>query len=385
MRAARLPGVTGTGLAVTTGGAGLLAAGLAVGYPALAGVGLAAQAAVLLAFLLVCVPAKLTASRTLASERVTVNAGASGTLIVRNTGRLPALWIEATDLIDGARTCLTVPALPVGADARHGYELETPHRGLVTVGPLTLRRRDPLGLAQSADWTSPATRVWVHPRVHPLKRLPMGGAIDSGGSPRATPGTTASSSLREYQPGDDPRRIHWRSTARIGTLVVREQADTTVPALTVVLDTRSDVLSAEEFEAAVEVVASLVAAADRTGRNVTLALLGEDVADAARAGARGPMDRLAAVRRSNDQNINALTALIRKAPAHGLLVVVTGQEGAAVLRITATRGLRRVAVVEMAGTDSASSVAERAGNVIIRAASGADAVSALGRLAGAGR
>jgi uncharacterized protein (DUF58 family) len=73
------------------------------------------------------------------------------------------------------------------------------------------------------------------------------------------------SSLREYVPGDDPRQIHWRSTARTGVLTVREHVDTTEPTTTVVLDTHPTALGADAFEHAVEFAASVVTILARSG------------------------------------------------------------------------------------------------------------------------
>jgi uncharacterized protein (DUF58 family) len=73
--------------------------------------------------------------------------------------------------------------------------------------------------------------------------------------------------LREYVPGDDRRMIHWRSSARTGSLMVRQHVDTSLPDLTVVLDTRSDRWAGDPgaFEVAVEIAASLVVTCARQG------------------------------------------------------------------------------------------------------------------------
>ena len=131
------------------------------------------------------------------------------------------------------------------------------------------------------------------------------------------------SSLREYEPGDDPRRIHWRSTARTGTLMVRELIDTTEPTTTIVLDTRTAAMTPGAFEHAVEVAASVAHAAVLAGRPARLLIPGEDAARLAEDGAVSMLDRLAAAGQGTD-DLAALLYTVERAPAGGALVVVTG-------------------------------------------------------------
>jgi hypothetical protein len=122
--------------------------------------------------------------------------------------------------------------------------------------------------------------VWVHPRIHPLSAVPTGitrsldGRID-----RVPHGSITFDSLREYVVGDELRRVHWRTSARIGELMVREHLDTSQPRIVVLLDNRSTAHPlvvdgvAESFEAACEAAASVVAAAIREDLPVTLLLV----------------------------------------------------------------------------------------------------------------
>ena len=63
--------------------------------------------------------------------------------------------------------------------------------------------------------------------------------------------------LRDYEPGDDPRRVHWRSSARRGELLVRQDEAASPGRVVLVLDTRPHVHDEASFESAVEVIASL--------------------------------------------------------------------------------------------------------------------------------
>ena len=77
-------------------------------------------------------------------------------------------------------------------------------------------------------------------------------------------------SLREYVPGDDPRLIHWPTTARVGTLMVREHVEVRRPEFTVVLDTAAHVATADDFEEMVDVAASIAVHALRDGLDVVV-------------------------------------------------------------------------------------------------------------------
>lgn len=403
-RGGRTVGLTRNGVTVAVGAALCLGGGLALGYPTLSGLGAAGLGALLIAAALVHIPAPLAVTRVVRPERVTVGAGATGHIEVRNGGRLPTGRFEAVDLIDGEPIRVEVPPLPRGGTVAMAYPVATPRRGVVTVGPVRLERADPLGLVRRAERLAAPARLWVRPRVHPARPLPVGLVLDFEGrfADRAQRGSTAFASLREYQVGDDPRQIHWRSTARVGTLVVQERVDTTEPTTTVILDTRAELLDPPTFEEAVEVAASVVVATERAGHLVTLAMPGEDPAAVVRDGGRGPLDRLAAVGRIADADVRGVLALAHRAPAGGSLVVVTGAEPAVVARLsTERRRFGRVVVVQLTGamsstgpagsgaapgrTGSGPAITGRAGLTVIRAGNAVDAVEAYRRLAGGQR
>jgi uncharacterized protein (DUF58 family) len=75
--------------------------------------------------------------------------------------------------------------------------------------------------------------------------------------------------LREYRPGDDPRDIHWRSTARAGEPIIRQYERDASDEYWIVLDTGAP--DAAAGEAAVEVAASLMARAHERGDRAGLA------------------------------------------------------------------------------------------------------------------
>jgi uncharacterized protein (DUF58 family) len=113
----------------------------------------------------------------------------------------------------------------------------------------------------------------VHPRVYPL--ITASGAvrvITNDAVLRRPSGDPQSGfqSLREYQYGDDTRLIHWPTSARAATLMVREFVDLRRHEFTVVIDTSADVASADDFEEIVDAGASVAAFALRSGLDVVI-------------------------------------------------------------------------------------------------------------------
>ena len=109
------------------------------------------------------------------------------------------------------------------------------------VGPLRVTRHDPLGLVAVARGHGETVRVWVHPRIHPLTAVPAGVARSLDGRVDRVPhGSITFDTLREYVIGDELRHVHWRTSARVGELMVREHLDTSLPRMVVLLDDRSE-------------------------------------------------------------------------------------------------------------------------------------------------
>jgi uncharacterized protein (DUF58 family) len=103
--------------------------------------------------------------------------------------------------------------------------------------------------------------LWVYPRTHPIRAI-------AGGRPRhhhdgsgaELRGSLDLREVREYIPGDEVRHLHWKATARTGTLMIRDYADPDQPRFTALLDNRETV-APQVFEEAVELAASLLVAA----------------------------------------------------------------------------------------------------------------------------
>lgn len=273
--------------------------------------------------LTVAVRPAVTLSRRISPQRLSVGEEATARITVTNRSRLPALPFTAVDRVGERDLTIPVPPLAAGAERELTCPVPAHRRGRLRLGPLTVLRRDPFGLFVWAERQAADGTLWVHPRVHPLPALPVGTVLDYEGRSTDTPrlGTVTFTSLRDYVPGDDPRRIHWKSTARVGTLIVKEHVDTTEPTTTVVLDTGST--DPALFEHAVEVAASVARAVEDLGRPVALRLSGTAAQEP--TDAVSTMDRLALATASGTRTDPAqLLNTINRARPGGALVVVTG-------------------------------------------------------------
>lgn len=269
---ARRVRLTARGVTVLLSGVPLAAAGLWWRYPGLAGLGLAMVGLATAAAVSVSTQAPVVPKRTVRPRTVQRLGACTGTLeLVGTSKRLPVL-LDATDEVAGAPVPIDIPLLGPGEQVEVEYRIPTERRGVLRVGPLTLRRRGLAGLAVARTFAGEIVEVRVVPRVLPVRGLPGGvqrGHV--GADERVESGGTDLVGLREYVPGDDLRRLHWATSARTGTLMIREDADPARPHLAVVLDDQSGgYRDAGDFEDAVEVAASLVTVAMQEGHPVRL-------------------------------------------------------------------------------------------------------------------
>src|SRR5215213_1685182 len=145
---------------------------------------------------------------------------------VRNTSRLPKLWLEVHN-----PTTLPVPlpgrALALGSRSERSWVTyaQLTRRGHYRIEPLLLRAADPFGLFESYATVGRTSTVIVYPRVEPIPGWHLAPSQVEGAHahPVRTAQTTPhATSIRPYAPGDAYNRIHWKSTARQGELQVKE-------------------------------------------------------------------------------------------------------------------------------------------------------------------
>ena len=166
-----------------------------------------------------------------------------------------------------------IPRLSPGAEHQEVFTVPTRHRGVITVGPVRSIRGDALGLIRRAqNWTEPV-ELFIHPRTVNLDSTAIGFIRDIEGAVTQDLSSSDVSfhALREYTPGDDRRNVHWKTTARTGRLMVRQFEETRRAHLLVVHDLDPHVWDeAEDFETSVSASASLLLAAVRDNREISL-------------------------------------------------------------------------------------------------------------------
>ena len=194
-------------------------------------------------------------------RRVTVGEPATGRIAITNEskrGMLP-LMVELPVGVSAAR--FTLPPLGSGKAHEELFVVPTERRGVIPVGPASTVQGDPLGLVRrTLRWTD-ITELYVHPRTVSLESLGAGLLRDLEGETTQDMSMSdlAFHALREYQPGDDRRYIHWRSSAKAGRLLVRQFLDTRRSHLTIVVDGQPSSYTDGEpdVETAISLAASL--------------------------------------------------------------------------------------------------------------------------------
>lgn len=251
---------------------------------------------------------------------------------VSNTSRRRAARAVIVDQCDESEVRVAYPAL--AADDRTEVDgiLSTRRRGVFQVGPWAVERVDPFGLAVGLRTSDSTSTIIVHPRIHALQG-PYGSmhTVENESVMRRTAFDPLSGfvSLREYVIGDDPRLIHWLTTARMGTLMIREHVELRRPEFTVVLDCSDGVATADDFEEMVDVAASVAVHAIRSGVQVTVRTTDRNYPGALRPLDRDTMvlDLLTPVTQVAAHVVTPLPELFRGGFDHTTIVFVTGPAG----------------------------------------------------------
>lgn len=236
---------------LTTRGRSFLAAGLAatacayvLGQADLLRVGM------LLALLpLVCVVVlhrtryRVAGSRLLSPTRVSAGSETRVYLRVNNVSRLPTGLLMLQDRVPyvlGPRPRFVLDRIEAGGRREVSYRVRSDMRGRFLLGPLQLRLTDPFGMVELTRSFSAHDTLTVIPRTEPLPPVRLSGQSGGYGDSRQRSLALAGEDdviPRAYRHGDDLRRVHWRSTARYGNLMVRREEQPQQPRCTVLLDT----------------------------------------------------------------------------------------------------------------------------------------------------
>lgn len=222
---------------------------------------------------------QLRLDRRIEPSRIQVDGTARSVLTVTNTGRHKTSPRVIEDSFGDTPWQHDVRSLDRGESATSDDRLPSGRRGVFDIGPATIVKTDPLGILRRSLGRVEVSQLWVHPRTVALASLRSGFAKDLEGptSDTSPAGDVSFHTIREYVHGDDVRHVHWLSTAKTGTLMVRHYVDNRRPYLGVLVDADPRHLSPDGFERALEVAASHLRSADLDGRPVAVVVGDQEV------------------------------------------------------------------------------------------------------------
>jgi len=329
---------------LTTRGRSLLAAGsaLAVCAVALGERDLLRAAIFLLALPLVALTVvsrtryRLACTRQLDPARVHAGEPTSVRIRLDNVSRLPSgvlLMEDALPYVLGGRPRFVLDRVEPQGVREVSYPVRAETRGRFRVGPLSVRLTDPFGLCELSRSFTSVDDLLVTPVLWPLPAVRLGGDWAGGGEATARSVAVSGSddaATREYRHGDDLRKVHWRSTARVGELMVRREEQPFSSRATLLLDARTAAHRGNgpgsSYEWAVSAVASVAVVLGRAGYG--LRMLGDTGLDLLPPGVPGTegaiLDVLAGTVASTGTTLLPASERLRRGGIDGVLVAVVG-------------------------------------------------------------
>ena len=270
------------------------------------------------------------------TDRAQAGQEAQEIIEVRNRFWLPKLWLEVEDPSDmpGHRSRRVVVVPPRRS---RNWVVNTPllRRGLYDWGPVRVVSSDPFGLFRRVREFGGREQILVYPPVFELPHFqaPPANLPGEGRFRRRTHYVTPNASgVRQYAPGDAYNRIHWRSTARTGELMVKTFELDPASDIWVVLDLERRVHAGSGDESTEEYGVRVAASVARhylvQNRSVGVITFGRDlrIVEPERGGQQMTrvLETLATVRAVGDAPLgNILYEEQRRFGRHTTLVIVT--------------------------------------------------------------
>lgn len=208
----------------------------------------------------------------LPQKRIVAGQTAVGGITVTNTRTRP-IGSGVIELPIGAGSGqFLVPPLGPKARWEEIFSVVTRRRGLISIGPARSVRSDGLGLLRRVRIGDRPDVLRVHPRTVRLPFDATGFQLDVEGvtTARLSSSDVSFHALRDYEPGDDRRNVHWASTARLGRLIVRQFEETRRSHHMIIIDTAARVWPGDAFETAVSIGASLALTGLSASRTVSM-------------------------------------------------------------------------------------------------------------------
>ena len=225
-------------------GAAAIISGIQIGERDFVQIGLLAALVPVLAWLLLRRPRRdLTVHRDVSDLQVEAGETAQVEVQVSNSGRRISMLLLEEELPAalGESKRFVVSPLRPGRTTTLQYLVKTEHRGRYPLGPMHVRVADPIGMVDLDHALPSAASILVTPRTEPLPRIALTGRWAGAGDNRTRDllgGGSPDVSIREYRLGDDLRRIHWPSSARVDQLMVRREEQEWQSRCTLLIDNR---------------------------------------------------------------------------------------------------------------------------------------------------
>jgi len=319
---------------------------------------------------------RLSCQRVISPTRVPAGEPATVRLTLDNISRVPTGLMLLEDTLPytlGGRPRFVVDRVPAGSSRTVHYEAKGELRGRYRIGPLRLRLADPFGLVELTRGFSSTDFLTVVPAVHPLPSLGLGGAWSTGGDSSSRSVAVQGDedvATREYRDGDDLRKVHWRSTARIGKLMVRREEQPWQTRAAMLVDARLSRHrgdgAASSFEWSVSTAASIGVHLGRLGYSLRLFSDSGELhtgTDSDFSTGHVLLDQLAIFASSPNHELDRGLQALRHANEDGLLVVVLGDVGPDEAQALATGRAgtaRSIAVLCDVSTWTSAGTSERA-------------------------
>lgn len=259
------------------------------------------------------------------------------TLTLRNPGRKPIRNLSVVDEVENLGVAsFELSGIDRGSVATATYRVMCRPRGIYHVGPARATSSDPLGLAELPAPEGPVDNLVVYPTVEHLEGFPIVRGRDpsmaASRPEHAQRGGEDFYTLREYQRGDDLRRVHWPSSAKTDQLMIRQLETPWQSRALVLLDVRSTVYESDDaFETAVSGAASVITHLVSAGFDADLWAGDPHAIDASRYAAA--MEKLALVQPSSSIDLESVATHIRHRGGGGALVIVTGTADRALISV----------------------------------------------------
>ena len=286
---------------------------------------------------------RLSCTRQLLPRRVTAGRPAEVRIRLSNISRLRTgllLAEDVTPLAAGSRQRFVLDSIEANGHRNLSYQVQLDQRGKYPIGPLQIRVADVFGLVAVGRSFATKSTLVVTPTITALPRVTVPGSrLGDGESGMRTVAAAGEDDIapRAYRDGDELRRVHWRSTARYGELMVRREEQQWHNRALLLIDARRRAYTGSgpgsPFEFAVSAAASIGVHLASQGIDTRLVNDSGEVTPAGPA-AESLLERLAMIQPTRNVDLGRGLAALR-AGTRGQVIAVTGMLSPSYARLLA--------------------------------------------------